>query len=168
MSRGSVPGLGSQRVQGVPGAGFGRLGAKPELAGALRVIVQQVLQDGHPDLLQPGALGDLLGAVAVGDVKLVQLAAVARPNLGSPNIEPQVLQRPDLSHSTALTFPSAVFDCSLSCPNCSNPMTKNIWGVGVGDHKLATLNSTFAWDLGLGSRQSGLSPLRPVVLTRYS
>jgi hypothetical protein len=81
-----VPGFGPQWVKGIPRAGFCRLGAEPQLSGTLGVVVQQVLQDSHPDLLQPGALRDLLGALAVGDVKLVQLTAVARPNLGSPDV----------------------------------------------------------------------------------
>jgi hypothetical protein len=61
-----------------------------------RVVVQQVVDDRHPDLLDLRAARDLLARRRVGDVKGVGLAGGAAVELGAADVEAQVLQGGDL------------------------------------------------------------------------
>ena len=93
-----LPGLGPEGVQCVRGTRLPGLWSKAQLRGALGVVEQQVLQDRHPDLLQPGALGDLVRCQRVRDVELVQLAAGPGLDLGPPDVQFEVLQGPYLQN----------------------------------------------------------------------
>lgn len=60
------------------------------------MVVQQVLQYAHPDFFQSGAFGDLLCAVGICHIEFVLLARLSRPNLGSPDVQIQVLEGANL------------------------------------------------------------------------
>ena len=57
------------------------------------MVVQQILQDGHPDLFKPCALCNFLSTMRVCDVELVQLSLLPRLNLCSSDIQVQILER---------------------------------------------------------------------------
>lgn len=60
------------------------------------MIVQKVVDNGHPDLLDLCAPGDLLAGGAVGDVEGVGGAAGGTVQLGAADVKAQVLQGRDL------------------------------------------------------------------------
>ena len=60
----------------------------------LRMVLEQVVEDGESDLLQPRALQDLLARERVRDVELVR--ARAGLDLRPPDVQLQVFERRDL------------------------------------------------------------------------
>lgn len=70
--------------------------APAQLLPGLRVKLDEVVQDAEPDLLQAGALHDLLGRVRVRDEELVDLGAALGLHLGPPDVQLQGLERRDL------------------------------------------------------------------------
>ena len=98
-------------MQGVTAGGLHSLRPKGQSLGALWMVLDQILQDGHPDLLQPRALGDLLGCVSVCDVELVALARGARPDLGTSDVQPQIAQRRNLRKASTAE-PDGITSCN--------------------------------------------------------
>jgi hypothetical protein len=94
---GRAPVLLAERREQVARGLLARVGAPGHVGAGLRVVLQQVVQDGEPDLLHARALEDLLARGGIRDEELVLMRAVGRGlDARAPDVQLQALQRRNL------------------------------------------------------------------------